>query len=277
MTTRVQAGIPSGGQFAATPHTEADISLDLSASIDGPLEAFLCESCEEISSDVGEAVYECSRCGNSQVDDRRCSACHVFMAKVSDESCEVCEAPGPLTSTSAFEVDGRLFPTSQEAEEWVADAPNRAERQAKSEAELNELLSERAVEVAARAEALRPRIEAVLALISPQTAPEMHSAITASIESFESPFVSFFLVPVRMREVLDVRFPGEFADDYEIAADYDRDWDERVAAAARIRDGVLAQVQVSETFVDRLHSWSPGSAPRVEIEDALDLLLGDRH
>lgn len=140
--------------------------------------------CEEISQDAGEAIYECSRCGGTQVEERRCGSCHVFMSKVSDESCETCEEPGPLTQISAFEADGQIFATREEAEDWVADAPNREAQKAKAKADLDDYMERRNAEAAARAEALRPRVEAALEIVTPETAPRMHSAISSTGESW---------------------------------------------------------------------------------------------
>jgi hypothetical protein len=52
-----------------------------------------CEELYEAGADEGEAVYECSRCGQTQVEERRCEQCNIFMAKVADESCPHCESP----------------------------------------------------------------------------------------------------------------------------------------------------------------------------------------
>lgn len=272
MTRRVQAGVPTGGQFAAQPRPEADIDL-AAVTINGPLEAFRCDSCEEINSDPGEAAYECSRCGGTQVGDNRCAACHVFMAKAADESCESCEELGPLTQVTAFQADGQLFATRAEAEDWVSDAPNREAQKAKAKADLDDYMERRNAEAAARAEALRPRIETAMEIVSPETAPRMHSAISSTGESFGRTFKDFYDVPLQMGEVLAARFPGEYSDLYAVADDYDRDWDERCDAATQIRDAVIARVDISDNLKDRLDDWSPGSAPVVKIEEALDLLL----
>lgn len=55
----------------------------------------VCPSCQETfePGDEGGPVYECSRCGGTQVDERRCESCNIFMAKVATESCPACEAP----------------------------------------------------------------------------------------------------------------------------------------------------------------------------------------
>lgn len=58
------------------------------------IDAFKCSECEElfVSGEEGEPVYECSRCGQIQVEERRCEQCHIFMARMADSSCPHCEA-----------------------------------------------------------------------------------------------------------------------------------------------------------------------------------------
>lgn len=59
-------------------------------------EVLICPDCEEPfeEDDIGEAVYECSTCGQKGIgeDGRRCGDCHRFNAKQSDHSCPECEA-----------------------------------------------------------------------------------------------------------------------------------------------------------------------------------------
>lgn len=262
----------AGGQFAAQSHDEANVELT-PATIVGPVDAFRCDLCEEINRDLGEAAYECSRCGGTQVGDSRCGACHVFMAKSADESCESCEEPGPLSSVSAFEVGGQMFATRNEAEEWAADAPEREAQRQRSQAHIDDYMERRHAELAARAEALRPRLEAAMKMISAETAPRMHSSMSSTLVSFDRDFKDFFDVPLQMGEVIQTLFPGEYSDLYAVADDYDRDWSERSEAATQIRDAVIARVEISDELKDRLHDWSPGSAPVVKVEDALDMLL----
>lgn len=54
----------------------------------------VCPSCQETfePGDEGGPVYECSRCGASQVDENRCETDNIFMAKIAPESCPSCEA-----------------------------------------------------------------------------------------------------------------------------------------------------------------------------------------
>lgn len=91
-----------------------------------------CVECEELlhAEDCQVRAYECSRCGGTftenDVDDRRCPDCHIFAAKVSDESCPECESsdleegswepPPPPTAEEVAEDQAR----AAAHEEWMA-------------------------------------------------------------------------------------------------------------------------------------------------------------
>lgn len=92
--------------------------------------AYRCPECDVAFTEPGERVYECSRCGGTQVEERRCEQCHIFMAKVADESCPECEAPaGDLELITIWESeDGMVHESEQDALAWEADAPAREQR-----------------------------------------------------------------------------------------------------------------------------------------------------
>lgn len=73
---------------SATPRLEPYEPQDT----DERLDALKCSECGEITLDWGdEPVYECSRCGQTQVEENRCPDCNIFMAKVGTGHCPDCE------------------------------------------------------------------------------------------------------------------------------------------------------------------------------------------
>lgn len=93
-----------------------------------------CGECDEVFEDLeaGEAVYECSRCSQTQVGERRCETDHIFMAKISDISCPYCGAPEEdlkeVTEDRAVE---RL--KEKEAEAMAAEKARPAQEQQRKE------------------------------------------------------------------------------------------------------------------------------------------------
>ena len=61
------------------------------------VDVYLCGSCEERFPEPARPVYECSGCGTTQVDDKRCQQCNRFTAKVGDESGPECEGCDDIT------------------------------------------------------------------------------------------------------------------------------------------------------------------------------------
>jgi hypothetical protein len=69
-----------------------------------------CGACGELATEPGEEpLYECFRCGQAQVGERRCEQCNIFMARVADNHCPHCEAAWePHDALAVRDPDGGL-------------------------------------------------------------------------------------------------------------------------------------------------------------------------
>lgn len=129
-----------------------------------------CPHCEEHIGDEGDLtgpVYECSRCGSTEVvepgERARCGSCNVFMAKQAPASCPQCAEgldPSELEPVERYHAaDGTYHETADEAAEWDANTPARLEReaaaQAQAAADLDEHIARNARELALRVTALQ--------------------------------------------------------------------------------------------------------------------------
>lgn len=78
----------------------------------------ICEN-EADPADFDQRIYECSRCGTKQREDEgnRCTSCNIFMAKLSERSCESCneeiEDGEELVEIEGIELDGHFYPKEE--------------------------------------------------------------------------------------------------------------------------------------------------------------------
>lgn len=82
------------------------------------IEMTICPTCDHAADaeEFEQPVYECSRCGGSQVGEgeNRCVSCNVFMSKVGDLACPSCEEPVEEPETvTGVEIDGVFIPESE--------------------------------------------------------------------------------------------------------------------------------------------------------------------
>lgn len=90
-----------------------------------------CGECDEIFErmEAGEAVYECSRCSERLVGERRCENDNIFMAKIGDISCPFCEAPEEdLTDSNEEEAVARQKQKAKDAAKAEKDRPAQEKR-----------------------------------------------------------------------------------------------------------------------------------------------------
>lgn len=78
-----------------------------------PEEALHCPDCDAyVELDSAIALYECSRCGVATAE-RRCEACNIFTAKLSDDGCPECESAELEQTQAVRDVDGDLHSTEE--------------------------------------------------------------------------------------------------------------------------------------------------------------------
>lgn len=235
--------------------------------------AFVCEECQGSFAEPGEALFECSRCGQTLVDERRCPDCNIFMAKVADESCPDCEAPleGDLEQVRVFETgDGMVHESMAAAEAWIADAPSRAERALEVKADLERRMDESREAARLRGEEWAPRVAAVYDALFPiwvewrdslgLTDPAMYLRQTLETlgwirENLERGDSGGFSLPVSMSwfGLLVVR--GHSVWDEQVAdvvygCDYDHPWEIRSEARVRVLARTAAVLGLLSDRVD---------------------------
>lgn len=244
---------------------------------------FKCGSCGEHFDEPGEAVYNCSRCGQDQVEDRRCQQCNIFMAKVADQSCPDCEDGEDIAEVEAWQSeDGQFFESEAEERQYIADAPKREAQRIKSEASTKALMERMRQEKIARCKALEPRLTVFIPLS--KAAPKLHRTATETLADIHrDPERAAVYTPyIYLSELAALLIP-----DYpnlealiERATDYGNvDVNERLEIEKGIRDAVIAELPQNEATtelmerINRGHDFSLGTGLGCEMEQMLDLLL----
>ncbi len=213
------------------------------------LDAYQCGACDEVFEEPGGPVYECSRCSATQVEERRCLNCNIFMAKLADQSCPSCEDGEAIERVAAWEAeDGSLHLSEAEADEWDAGAPERAARAVKHKAEMDAYLDARFAERVRSNERLLPGLRALAARLG-DDAPSMLGGVTYSITSIErEPDYPPCSIQVGLAELARV-----LLDDAEeaiaVGTDHARPYEEREAAAAALRERLIPLITNAELLV----------------------------
>jgi hypothetical protein len=271
MTSTPDQRRDGGGKFASGPHDEAVLSEPLAGSPRLVSDAYRCGACEARFTSPAGALYECSRCGGTQVEENRCEDCHTFMAKQADETCPECE-DGDIAQAEAWEVDGALFGSAEEASEWVDGAEDRAEADAAALIDREVMVSKFDRARAERAAVLRPRMIELRRLIGDR-APKLAGTLDSMEEVYEvEPDAPPFELPVSFTELaqmLDVGSPAE------LAALRDRSIDEdlRLASAEAMRSQMNAKLPPGR-MSDQVDEWfSAGASVILRPEDCLDALI----
>ncbi len=229
------------------------------------IEAYRCPSCDETYDQPGDAVYECSRCGSTQVDERRCSDCNIFMAKVADQSCPSCEEPieeEPEMLTLWVANDGTSHESDVEAAAWEAGADDRAAAKVKADAETAAQMEAYRVE---REQERAVIIEAWGRLRPLLTRPDFADPIGRSI-GYESATVNIEVNPFILEFL-----PGEVepTTDYEVDGSYEahRMW--LAACAERIAERY-------PMWGAPVHCWWECTSFSYDVHEALAVLLSMR-
>lgn len=136
--------------------------------------ALQCPHCEhEIDGpdDLTGPVYECSKCGTTEVvepgERARCGSCNVFMAKQTPASCPQCAEGLDVSELEPVErygaADGSWHETAAAAAKWDRETPARLKREAKqaaaSDARLAQHMADHARETADRVRRLQAAAE----------------------------------------------------------------------------------------------------------------------
>lgn len=245
-----------------------------------PVEAFQCGDCEAIFEEPGEAVYECSRCNSTQVGERRCTQCNIFMAKIGDESCPDCESGEDINPVTVFPAaDGTFHFTADEAVTWDDTAEERAaeeaERVERHRAMLDAHISEREEENRARSAMLLPALHAVADGLDPVLCPDLLDGVRLNIESMERhpEDGGRYGIGVSLGELALALLGPDVAADAAFIDDNDNGWDERGVVCARLR-GQIIPFLTDEELVERVNDpwFTGGSVLVVDPENVVGLL-----
>lgn len=236
------------------------------------IDAFLCGDCDAIFDEPVGPVYECSRCGATQIEENRCSQCHIFMGKVADEACPDCESAEPnLSAVVAYEAaDGSRHLTAAEADAWDADAPKRAERAAEAKAEMDAMFEQRRKEARARAERLLPALYRLAEVLTPG-APDMLDTVTYTIDALvrDPEFGMIYTPSVRVAELARVLVPGDETEAaIAVGEDYERPYEERNAVCVELKARVLPLItndELRERVADPFVTFGAGLGVDVEV------------
>lgn len=245
-----------------------------------------CSACDEIVEPEGP-VYECSRCGGFQVDERRCDQCNIFMAKLAEERCPDCEATTddgvtfdevPVWVTE----DGENHLSIEDAERWVAEAPERERKRAEFEAEQRERQAERLAEKQRNWERVEPKVARCIAMLD----PEKHEELLRTLHWVNDlRFDAGLTVMVRWVEAMRLFLPDEPEVEAVFKAYYDRDinsddasrraiYDRAEVLTRRMRD----RLPDDDRFEDAHHAFrpvvfTPGSGVSIPTEQFIDLMI----
>ena len=261
---------------AASRSGAAEVAVAATADVPERVDVLRCDSCDDLVESVEGPVYECSRCGGVQMGDRRCESCHVFMAKVSDTACPNCEDyDGGFVPVSAWRVQGRVFDTEHEAQEWVDDTPNREARAEEARRELDERLNAHRAERVAAHEARLPRMKELRDLLDPAQTPDLASTMNWNVErgEIEEDWNPSIPMTTLSEFAAIVDEPGTRTD-RKIATDYSKSFEERDAANRRLRETVvnaLPDGPVKERLDDHFVSATTGVGS--SMDETLDALL----
>lgn len=228
---------------------------------------FECPECGDFFDEFGGPVYECSRCGGTQVEERRCEECNIFMAKVADQSCLSCEAgleEEPEKITVYETPDGEHHHTEAEAEQWIIDEPER-ERKAIENKARTEALMERM-----RRESIEEGIKLLPVLRDlnekmPEGFARIGGWIERELEDLERElnredeeggrFVSSKYLQIDIEELILLLFPGQETEtEIELSNDYiNQDWTTRRRIGLEFQKRL--EVTLGEMFGED-HEWS---------------------
>ena len=242
------------------------------------VDALRCGDCESLfsSHEAGEPVYECSRCGETQVEDNRCQHCYVWMRKVWERSCGDCEG-GDLTECEAWEgEDGQLFESEEAEREWIADAPNRERRRQEHEAYMKKMDAEFQAEREANQARVRPKVEHALEILPAGRCEGIRRTMRHALEIEGGRSVPNYSVPVYgedMAAILGMEYPKFEVEGGDAFSPYRRghEWvrEELIPEALRAFRG--------PTIEESVDFLSYGGGPLIPIEDFCDALIDLYH
>lgn len=237
------------------------------------IEAYRCGACETIFEEPEGPVYECSRCNGTQIDERRCPECHIFMAKVADSSCPACEDGEAITEVEAFSsADGDLHLSAEEAAAWDADAPERAAEQVRHKEKMDAYLDSWSEERRAVCAALLPRMRLLLAALPEGAVPELHQTVALTVESMERDPTGFsiYTMMVGLDDLGRLLLPGDETEALiATGRDYGLSYDDREIASGRMLERLrpLLVPEVLERFDDHFSGF--GTRHGFDVADVL--------
>ncbi len=237
------------------------------------IDAYRCGACEELFEDPGGPLYECSRCSGREVEERRCPACNIFMAKVADESCPSCEDGDDITPVAAWEAeDGSLHLSEAEAAAWDAGAGERAEAKERHRASMDAYFERLHAENRAKSARLLPALRRLADVFAPE--PSMLGPVAHTIEALESDPESCttYLVPVSVAGLARILLPGDETEaDIAVGKDYSIPWERHQEATARLKarlDPLVTDPELRRRVIDDSF-MTLGSAAGIAVEDLL--------
>lgn len=242
-----------------------------------------CGECGEHFDEPGGPIYCCSRCGGEQVEERRCSECNIFMAKIADESCPSCEQGGEFIAVEVWQSeDGEFFESAEEEQRWIADAPVRETQRADNERRTAELMERLHQERVARCQALEPRLALFVSLSV--AAPKLQKTAAMSLAEIQCDpgSGSIYMPYIYLAELAALLIP-----DYpnlealtERATDYvNIDVHERRTIEREVREAVMTKLSRNDATadlmsrIDRGDDFGFGTGLGCEMEQLLDLVL----
>lgn len=247
---------------------------DTTTIVPTQVEAAKCPHCEEIIDEPGDAVYGCSRCGGTQIGERRCNDCNIFMAKSADLSCPVCEEPldeEPVPDVYWRASDGTLHDSAEDAADWDAHADDRAaaaaEARARFAAEMDTYRAEH--------DEWMDRLRGKLAVLAQSGTPAIVEAFTRSI-GYESTTVH-----LDTEAVVDALVP-DAPPQPDIVIGDGQSWDRRTAWIQYVEEAAAARYPQWGALMAEHRGrsgWADSSGFSVDIEAALDAFIsigGDR-
>lgn len=255
------------------------------------IEGRICPECEDFIEEPGPAKYNCSRCGSSQVEERRCNDCHVFMAKEADETCPECEEEiefDSLPVVTRWRTENGTFENEAEELQWIADAPKRAAEAERRRKEEEKRSAQRHREVVKKAKRQLPALRRLLQVVPEDIAPQIHRQISHQIEEYERGLeqerwhLSEYLVTIMFEELTRLVLAGDphVDDDINYITDYVRGHDNPEVREMQHRKSlvyrylVLSRFEAHPEFSERFRHSTMGSGCSIELDLTLDALLG---
>lgn len=237
------------------------------------VEAYQCDSCGSIFESPGEAVFECSRCSGTQVEENRCASCGLLMARLAESSCPDCES-GDITPMTAWEQGGELYESEAAVEVRRAEAAANALTKEALQAESDLFAETERLGRVARNKALLPRAQALRARLDPASAPRLCrwlDQITEDLCRQEDGTPS--TAPLEFNELALLTVPG-CEDDLAFLDDYDQPYEDQAPIQAALKGRMRARIR-HPGLLERTKGsmFSHGCALGVEAEDAVDAIL----